>query len=96
MKSHKNNGFVEPIYFFDPSIGISEIICLQNKKNECLISSLKNKSIYLISLNNENEFKSINSIYIGERIRDMMLLNKKIYIFMENTASIGVIDLDLL
>ncbi len=96
LKSHKDNGFVEPIHFFDPSVGISEIICLQKNNFECLISSLKAKSLYLILLNNKKQLESIESIFIGERIRDMMLLKNKIYIFMENTASIGEIDLNLL
>ena len=44
IKSHKNNGFIEPIKYFDPSIAISEITGLSFNKSY-VASSLKDKSL---------------------------------------------------
>ena len=37
--------------------------------------------------------QNIYKIKIGERIRDMLFKEKKIYLFLEDTASIGIIKL---
>ena len=73
-----------------------------------MISSLKEKALFLLKLNekfyNNNEsFYSIDvslgddprKIYIGERIRDIIYLSdqKLIIMFLESTASIGIINL---
>lgn len=105
-KSHEKFGFEEPHISFYPSIGISQIINFN--KDEILISSLKEKALFLLKLNekfyNNNEnFYSIDvslgddprKIYIGERIRDIIYLSdqKLIIMFLESTASIGIINL---
>jgi hypothetical protein len=90
-KSHEKYGFIEPIKFFTPSIGISEIAKIKNKK--FVVSSLKYKSLYFFELDHFDEIVNIEKIEVGERIRDMKFFNNKLYLFMEDTASIGVIDL---
>ena len=86
------------MYYFDPSIGISEIIKVPSKfindsyKNY-LVTSLKDSSIYFFRLNsNYEKILSINRIEIGERIRDIIYYDKKnIFIMiLENTPSIGI------
>ena len=89
--SHKEYGFIEPLKSFVPSIGISEITKIN--KNSYLVSSLKAKSIYIFKLNDKKEINSLDKIYIGERIRDVFLKDKQLYLFLENTASIGIINL---
>ncbi len=88
-KSHTKYGFIEPIKSFVPSIGISEITKIQNKKY--VVSSLKNESLYFFELNEENKLININSIKVFERIRDIKFHKNALYLFLEDTASLGII-----
>ena len=91
-KSHKNFGFIEPLKYFVPSIGISEIITYD--KNKYIVSSLKEKNLYLLYLNEKLEINEIKEIKIGERIRDMIYIKQldKIILFLEDSATIGIIQ----
>ena len=90
-KSHKDYNFIEPIKYFVPSIGISQLV--QIKQNKFLLSSLKDESIYTFTLNEKNELTEFKRIEIGERIRDMVYDSEKkeVILFLENTASIGIL-----
>ena len=91
LKSHKDNNFVEPLKYFVPSIGISEIVKLSTKKYA--VSSLKDNTIYIFNLNHQNQINKIYPIKINnERIRDMVYKDKKLFLFLESSASIGVIE----
>ena len=76
-KSHKELGFIEPLKYYDPSIGISEIIYLEKNSfcmSKCLwVSSLRAHSIY--NLNISKDFTKLSSngrIFLkGNRIRDI-------------------------
>ncbi len=89
-KSHKEYGFIEPLKSFVPSIAISEITKINN--NRYLVSSLKAKSIYIFKINEEKKITSLEEIKVGERIRDLIFKDKRLYLFLENTASIGIIN----
>ncbi len=89
--SHKDYGFNEPLYSFVPSIGISEIVKIQ--KNKYVVSSLGGKSLYFFELNEKKKILNLEKINVSERIRDLKYKDNKLYLFMENTSSIGVIDL---
>jgi hypothetical protein len=82
-----------------PSIGISQIIKLSNSfnpkwQNNYLLSSLAGNSILRIKFS-ENFDKIIfyETIYIGERIRDIIYEeeNNLILLILEETASLGVL-----
>ena len=100
LKSHKENGFQEPIYVFVPSIGISELIILPNSFNpkwkfNALITSLNGRSIYRAKFEDES-FQNIiyvEKIFIGERIRDIKYVDKLNFIIvaLERTGDIGII-----
>ena len=90
-KSHKKHGFIEPLKSFQPSIGISEITKIGEK--EYVVSSLRDKSLYFFKLNNK-EISNIQRIEVSERIRDLKYFENKIYLFLEDSASIGIISLD--
>jgi len=87
-KSHSSGNFIEPLYSFVPSIGISDIVKI---KNFIIIGSMNNKSIYVFKLN-KNKLNLIKQLYIGERIRDFSFYDNNLYFFMETTASIGVFE----
>ncbi len=91
LKSHKDNGFIEPIKYFTPSIAISEITKIG--KNNYVVSSLKAKSLYFFELNKKRELINFNRLEISERIRDLKYKNNNLYMFLEDTASIGLIKL---
>ena len=106
-KSHTDHGFIEPVKYFVPSIGISEIKKVPNIFNDEFINdffigsmgdsiSEGDLSIHHIRLNKENN-KIIYSdlIVIGERIRDILIINKskKIILFLENSAAIGILEM---
>ena len=91
-KSHSKYGFIEPLKSFVPSIGISEIVKVG--QNRYVVSSLKDKSLYFFELNEKKQIINLNRVEVFERVRDLRFNNKKLYLFLENTASIGVIDLN--
>ena len=99
-KSHKKYGLVEPLKYFIPSIGISEIISLDSDDKEFLIGAMGNEiaeqdlGLHFIKLNDKRK-KIVKHQYIplNERVRDMVISkNKKILIlFLETTSSLAVI-----
>ena len=89
-KSHSKYGFIEPLKSFVPSIGISEITKVKN--NKYVASSLKDKSLYFFELK-EKKIVSMERVEVFERVRDLRLKNNKLYLFLEDTPSIGVINM---
>ena len=90
-KTHIDHGFIEPLRSFVPSIGISEIVRIG--QNKYVASSLRAKSLYFFELDKNKKINNIKRVKIMERARDLRLYNNQLYLFMENTASIGVINL---
>ena len=93
-KSHSEHGFIEPLKYFNPSIGISQIIGLDNE-NKYVVASLKAHSLYFFEYNYNNKDKNFNIVKkldIGERIRDMIYYNNKLYLYLEDTASLAEIS----
>ena len=74
---HEELGFIEPIKYYDPSIGISELIYLDENTfciSDCLlVTSLRANSIYALDIS--RDFKKLSSkgrIFLeGHRIRDV-------------------------
>ena len=91
-KSHSDFGFIEPLKYFTPSIGISEIVKIKEKSY--VVSSLKDESLFFFNLNDQKEIEIKFKIDVGERIRDIIIQNNNLIMFMENTASIGFINLN--
>ena len=91
-KSHIKYGFIEPLKAYVPSIGISEIVKIG--KNRYVHGSMKDKSIYFFELNEQKQIINLNRVEVFERVRDLRFNNNQLYLFMENTASIGVINLN--
>ena len=90
-KSHSEHGFIEPLKSFVPSIAISEIVKVA--KNKYVVSSMKDKALYFFGLNKQKQIINLERIEVFERIRDLGFYNNKLYLFMETTASIGVLNL---
>ena len=98
-KSHENYGFIEPIMYFNPSIAISEIInsSIFSDREQLVFGSLgrdlqKGQKTLYIADYNDNQITNLNKINLDERIRDMVEFDQKIYLFLETSASIGIIS----
>ena len=91
-KSHSEHGFIEPLKSFVPSIGISEIVKIG--KNKYVVSSMVEKSLYFFELNQQKQIINLNRVEVFERVRDLKFKNNQLFLFMEDTASIGVINLN--
>ena len=101
-KSHAKYGFVEPLKYYVPSIGISQMVYmprnLNYEKGEYLyISSLRAGSIYVIKTN-ENFNKVIDEdriFFNSKRIRDIIYdkENNAFFLILEYTPSIGILKL---
>ena len=91
-KSHSEHGFIEPLKSFVPSIGISEIVKVG--KNRYVVSSMKDKSLYFFELNEQKQIINLNKVEVFERVRDLKFNDNQLYLFMEDTASIGLINLN--
>tara|TARA_B100000989_G_scaffold298016_1_gene285728 strand:- start:2139 stop:3551 length:1413 start_codon:yes stop_codon:yes gene_type:complete len=102
-KSHKDYGFTEPIKYFVPSIGISDIV----KINEL---SLLRESFFIVgamgrpdnatdqdmSLSffewKQNQIENFKTITIGERVRDFKVHDNKVFFTTESNALIGLLE----
>ena len=100
-KSHKKFGFKEPIKYFVPSIGISEIISLSEEDDAFLIGAMGNEiaeqdlGLHYIELDDKKEKIKIHKYFpLNERVRDMVVSKKKdkIILFLETTSSLAVIN----
>ena len=106
-KSHKKFGFTEPIKYFTPSIGISDVIKIPKTFNEKFINDFfvasmgsiigeGDLSIHHIRLNKDFdkiEFEDI--IPLGQRIRDMIFVREQniVLLVLENTPAIAILKL---
>ena len=99
-KNHKKNNFIEPIFAFVPSIGISEIIKVPKNfskywDNNYIVTSLNGRSIFRMKFDeNFTKIQFYEKIFIGERIRDIKyskLLNSFI-LALEESGSLGILS----
>ena len=90
-KSHSEHGFIEPLKSFVPSIGISEITKIG--ENKYVVSSLKYQSIYFFELK-DKKISSLERVKVIERVRDIKFKENKLYLFLEESPAIGIINLE--
>ena len=55
---------------------------------------MKDKSLYFFELNKQKQIINLNRVEVFERVRDLSLKNNQLFLFMEDTASIGVLNLN--
>ncbi len=79
-KSHSDNNFIEPLFVFFQSIGISQLIDVPKNFsdfwiNNFLITSLNGSSLYRVKFDkNFTKLQYFEKIFIGKRIRDIIYL----------------------
>mgnify|MGYP001212928752 CR=1 FL=1 len=92
--------YEKPIYYFSPSIGISEVVFYRGEEfpfwnNKFLISSLKEKSLYLLDFDEKNNrILSQEKIKIGHRIRDLNISPKGKILMITDDAKIIRLSID--
>lgn len=93
----KEEMFEDPIYYFSPSIGISHLIQVnefhEKWKNNLLVGSLKARSLYRVTYE-DDKIISVEPIWIGERIRDLLIYDKQLFILTDN-SNLKIINVDL-
>ena len=99
-KSHKKYGFQEPIKYFDPSIGISQIIALNDDETEFLVGAMGNEikdqdlGIHYLKLD-EKRKRVLKNKYalLNERVRDMIISRDKktIILFLETSSTLAIL-----
>ena len=90
-KSHSKYGFIEPLISFVPSIAISKITKID--KDRYVVGSMKDKSLYFFKLNDEKKIIELNRVEVYERVRDMIFRDNKLFLFLEDSPSIGIISI---
>tara|TARA_B110000971_G_C19979706_1_gene486770 strand:- start:248 stop:1579 length:1332 start_codon:yes stop_codon:yes gene_type:complete len=106
LKSHRDNGFVEPFKSFVPSIAPTKVLIINantsiNKKKYVFLSSLGfdleegDMSIHRFLINESYEILEHDIIPINSRIRDMIFSEKlnKIILFLEKYGSIATLKI---
>ena len=68
-----------------------EQICLSLLE---VVASMKDKSLYFFELSKDEKITNLERVEVFERIRDLRYKDDKLYLFLENTATIGVISLN--
>tara|TARA_B100000424_G_scaffold78023_1_gene58219 strand:+ start:1245 stop:2720 length:1476 start_codon:yes stop_codon:yes gene_type:complete len=90
--------YEEPIYFFTPSIGISELTIYKGSEfprwNDFIfITSLKDMTIYTLKLDSEGtSIIHVGEIYIGERIRDITIAKDGRLVLAGDLGSLIVVN----
>ena len=106
-KSHKENGFVEPIKYFVPSVGISQIIGVPNdffetQNHQFVVGTMGTAkklkegmlSLYLFQYDEKyNKIYKDTIIPIKSRVRDIMYLSERklIIMFLETNSTIAIL-----
>ena len=106
-KSHVENGFVEPIKYFVPSVGISQIIGVPNdffesQSQQFVVGTmgtakkLKEGMLSLYFFQYDEKYNKINQdiiIPIKSRVRDIMYLSERklIIMFLETNSTIAIL-----
>ena len=78
----------------NPGIGISNLIALNNFhdawNNDLIISSLKTRSLYRVRLNESGYVSSVENIFIGHRIRDIIQHDNEIILWTDDKKIIFI------
>lgn len=108
FKSHIKHGFKEPMLYFVPSIGISQIVKLnnlinyENNENFLILGSLGNNpsegDMSLHFITTTQDYSNIidhEKIDVKNRVRDIIILDKnKLLCSFETKSTIGIITIN--
>ena len=55
---------------------------------------MNNHGLFFFTLDDKNKISKIKRVSVNDRVRDLILFENNIYLFLEETGSIGVINID--
>ena len=55
---------------------------------------MRDNSLYFFELNKQKQIINLIRVEVFERVRDLRFNDNQLYLFMEDTASIGVVNLN--
>ena len=107
LKSHQDFGFEEPVKYYNPAIGISQIIKIPsdfNKKftNDFFVGAMGRLSwegdLSIHHIRFDKDFNKIifeEIIPLGERVRDMIYIEEEkiVLLILENTPAISILKI---
>jgi len=94
----RHSTYIKPRFAWMPSIGISKLIKLETPskfhlwRNDILIGSMKDKSLYRVRLDKSNNVVYSERIEIGHRIRDLVVLADESLAILADGGLLIVID----
>jgi hypothetical protein len=97
-KSHKKYGFVEPLKYFVPSLGPSQLIKINNKIYQGMLGRDLSrdgvKSILVFTLNDKFNIIAKEKVFLGSRVRDIKFHDTlgKMLIFLEEDGIITLLE----
>jgi hypothetical protein len=97
-KSHEKYGFVEPLKYFVPSLGPSQLIKINNKIYQGMLgwdlSRDGVKSILVFTLNDKFNIIAKEKVFLGSRVRDIKFHDTlgKMLIFLEEDGIIALLE----
>lgn len=93
LEDLNSSSYISPLFSFIPSIGISSIVQLNSFdkkwKGNLLVGSLKAMTLKRLLLK-ENRIVYSEDIFIGERIRDIIEVQNKIYLLTDNSNIVEI------
>ena len=93
--NHSLNGAVEPLKYFNSSIGPSQISKSLNM-DEYVMASLRGsngKKLFSYKVtSSSNEIKDFSYFYVGDRIRDILNYKNKLYMILENSKQLVIVN----
>ena len=98
--SHKDYGFTEPVKYFVPSIGISEIVPLDKNDAEFFVGAMGSEIVekdlglhYILLDTNKKKVVDHKYVLLNERVRDMAVSKDRrtIILFLETSGSLAII-----
>ena len=93
--NHAINGAVEPLKYFKSSIGPSQISKSLND-DEYVMASLRGfngKKLFSFKITDTSyEIKDFSYFYVGDRIRDIVNYKNKLYMILENSKQLVIVN----
>lgn len=95
--NHLDAKYTEPLYYFTPSIGISDVAqCPKvfsdpGYQNCLIISSMRDGSFYLMKFNpNRSAIQSVERVHLGNRIRKIQSSEDAVYLFTDSQSIVKI------
>ena len=99
-KSHSDYDFIEPLHFWTPSIGVSDVV---RYKNNLFVGGMGGNikegdlSIHKLRLSNDNKVIKHTVFPVNDRVRDIFILKElnQIVFYLETTGTLAFLNVGI-